>query len=198
MDATSAVVVLLFIISIMGSFGSRPQPTTNPAAYDAAIYREITLNEPSSVYAAAPAEESAAAIKKYITRYQGEELASEITASLTRHAQKYDVNPKLVAALMARESRFNPKALSSSGAIGLGQLLPSTAKGMGIENPYDVNQNVEGTVRYVKYLLGRFNGKVSFALAGYLEGPNAVTRQGGFSAHTKSYVEDILKVCQQI
>lgn len=106
------------------------------------------------------------------------------------------MNPKLVAALMTRESKFNPRARSSSGAIGLGQLLPSTAKGLNLDDPYDIDQNAKGTVRYFKSLIDRFNGQVSNAIAGYLEGPNAVMRNGGYSDHTRGYVQDILAIYQ--
>jgi soluble lytic murein transglycosylase-like protein len=118
-----------------------------------------------------------------------------------RHSQAYGVNPKLITALIARESRFNPRAVSSSGALGLGQLLPSTCKSTGVTNAFDIDQNVKGTVRYIKYLLGRFkdySNQVSFALAGYLEGPNAVARNQGYKPHTKAYIQDIMAVYNKI
>ena len=131
-------------------------------------------------------------------KYRSTDEAMTITDSIMRHSRTYNLNPKLVTALIARESKFNPRALSSSGAVGLGQLLPSTARGLDISDPYDIDQNAKGTVRYFKSLVDRFSGKVSNAIAAYLDGPNAVSRQGGFSAKTKVYVEDILGIYQKI
>ncbi len=124
-----------------------------------------------------------------------------ITDSIMRHSQKYNVNPKLVAALMRRESGYNPRAISSAGAVGLGQLMPSTAKSTGVTNPYDIDQDAKGTVRYMKYLLGRFekySDQVSFALAGYLEGPNAVARKKGYRRSTAAYVNSIIKIYHKL
>jgi soluble lytic murein transglycosylase-like protein len=117
------------------------------------------------------------------------------------HSLKYNVNPKLVAALMARESRFNPRAVSSAGARGLGQLMPSTARSMGIDNPFDIDQNAKGTVRYVSYLVSKFKNysqQVSFALAGYLEGPNGVARKNGYSGQSQAYINDIFDYYNKI
>lgn len=137
------------------------------------------------------------AIQNFVQKYRSHEQAAEITGSIMRHSQAFDMNPKLVAALIARESKFNPRALSSSGAMGLGQLLPSTAKNLGVDDGFDIDQNARGTVRYFKSLIDRFKGRVSYAVAAYLEGPNAVM-SNGYSAHARTYVEDILQIYQKI
>lgn len=196
MDTTSAVIVLLFFISIFTSLGNKGY--TPPVAPSGAIYNSTTVSEPNPVFSPSMEADSRPSIEKFISKYRNGEESAAIAASIIKYSQTYNVNPKLVTALIKRESKFNPRATSSSGAMGLGQLLPSTAQKLGVTDGYDIDQNVYGTVRYLKSLLDRFNGKVSSAIAAYLEGPNAVDRQGGFSEHTRTYVEDILSIYQQI
>jgi soluble lytic murein transglycosylase-like protein len=208
MDATTAAVILIFVISIFSGIGNNrgytpphvPPPVSAPAG-SAPVFpvdTGVTLAEPPSAFAAVDPVATQTAIQKYILKYRSPELAAEITGSIMRHAQTYDLNPKLAAALIARESKFNPRALSSSGAMGLGQLLPSTAKGLGVDNGFDIDQNARGTVRYLKSLIDRFSGKVSAGVAAYLVGPNAVSRDGSISDHTRSYVEDIFTIYNNI
>lgn len=201
MDATSVIIILLFVVSIVGSSGNKgysPPTASAPETISTAIYSSVEASVPAFKFDSNDETSPAQAIKRFIRQYRSEELADSIARSIVRHSQALDLNPKLIAALIARESKFNPRALSSSGAAGLGQLLPSTAKNLGVEEPYDIDQNAKGTATYFKYLLDRFKGRVPFALAAYLEGPNAVDGQAGFSLHTKSYVEDILNIYQRI
>lgn len=199
MDLTTGLVVFVFAISILTSFGSN-KGYTPPAgnASSGTIYNEVSAAEPYSKYTSEEVEILQPGIQKYIAKYRSNAEAYSISDSILRYSKTYDVNPKLVVALIARESKFNPRAVSSSGAIGLGQLLPSTAQHLGLNDPYDIDQNVKGTVRYLRSLLDRFKGDVSDSIAAYLEGPNAVSRQGGYSYHTKTYVEDILGIYQKI
>jgi len=109
-------------------------------------------------------------------------------------SNKYDVDPKLIEALVKQESGFNPNAKSKAGALGLMQLMPSTAKGLGVSDPMDVRQNVEGGVKYVRSMLDRFNGNIILALAAYNAGPNAVSKYDGVPPYkeTQNYVRNIL------
>jgi len=199
MSATTAVIILIFVISIFSGFGKNKgyAPPPAPTFSTGTVYSEVSAVEPPPYFSAAGIN-AQVAIQNHITKYRSPSEAAQIADSIVRHSMTYDINPKLVAALITRESKFNPRAISSSGAVGLGQLLPSTAKGLGVDDPFDIDQNAKGTVRYFKSLIDRFKGKVSNAVAGYLEGPNAVARQGGFSAHTRTYVEDILSIYQKI
>ena len=119
---------------------------------------------------------------------------TEIIGIINEVSNKYDVDPKLIEALVKQESGFNPNAKSKAGALGLMQLMPATAKGLGVTDPMDVRQNIEGGVKYVKSMLNRFNGNVILALAAYNAGPNAVKKYDGVPPYkeTQNYVRSIL------
>src|SRR3989338_3766225 len=201
MEASTAAVVILFVMAIFSGFGgnkgykapSAPAPVF-PVAQAGPVF---PIEEPSPAFAGAGLEPRPAS-QKCVARHRQPDEAAQITDSIMRHSQIFDLNPKLVAALIRRGSKFNPRALSSSGAMGLGQLLPSTARGLDVTDGFDIDQNAQGTVRYIKSLIERFNGRVSSAIAAYLEGPNAVARNGGYSDRTRSYVQDILALYQKI
>ena len=104
------------------------------------------------------------------------------------------VNQALVWALVRQESTFLPKANSKAGAKGLMQLMPSTAKGLGVTDPMNPVQNVEGGVKYLKSMLDKYNGNIILALAAYNAGPNAVDKYTGVPPYqeTQEYVKNIL------
>lgn len=107
-------------------------------------------------------------------------------------AQKYGVDPNLALAVANQESHYNQAAISSKGAVGVMQLMPATAAGLGV-NPYDVSQNIDGGVRLLSQLLQQF-GSVPLALAAYNAGPGAVKQYGGIPPfpETQNYVSSIL------
>jgi len=105
-------------------------------------------------------------------------------------AVQYDLEPALVKAVIRTESNFDPQCVSRAGAQGLMQLMPVTARVVGVADPFDPRQNVEGGVRYLRRMLDRFGGNLRLALAAYNAGPTAVTKYGGVPPYpeTKRYI----------
>jgi len=109
-------------------------------------------------------------------------------------AADYRVSPDLVRAVVQVESGFNPRARSPKGAMGLMQLMPATAAELGVDDPFDPEQNVRGGVTYLRQLLDRYDDNERLALAAYNAGPEAVARHGNQVppyAETRSYVQRI-------
>lgn len=113
---------------------------------------------------------------------------------VAKYARQYGVDEDLVWAVIRQESGFNPGALSPKGAMGLMQLMPGTATLLGVSNPFDVEQNVAGGVKYLEQCLNQFNQDVPLALAAYNAGPGNVVKYQGCPpfAETRNYVASIL------
>lgn len=120
----------------------------------------------------------------------------KVVKIVTEIAPGYNIEPRLVLALIQQESNFKSKALSHKGAMGLMQLIPETAKRFGVKNAWDEKQNITGGTRYLAWLLKEYQGNVAFALAGYNAGENAVARYHGIPPYkeTQNYVKRIMKV----
>ena len=120
---------------------------------------------------------------------------STVQQHIQAAAARYGISNQLVDAVAWQESRYNPRARSSAGAIGVMQLMPATARQLGVSNPHDVRQNVAGGAAYLRQQLERFGNNVPLALAAYNAGPGAVMKYGGIPPYreTQDYVRKIIR-----
>jgi soluble lytic murein transglycosylase-like protein len=120
---------------------------------------------------------------------------SDLTALATAAARRHKLDPALVLALVQVESAFQPRAVSPKGAQGLTQLMPATAREMGVKDVLDPEQNLDGGARYLSWLLNRYGGDLRRALAAYNAGPGAVDRHQGVPPYreTLKYVRRVLE-----
>lgn len=123
-------------------------------------------------------------------------LMPSIDAAISKASAEYGINENLIRSIIKVESSFQPFSLSISGAMGLMQLMPETAKWMSVTNPYDIDQNISGGTRYFRDQLARFDGDIELALAAYNKGPNAVKSNGGVPEEARAYVQRVLKYYQ--
>ncbi len=119
---------------------------------------------------------------------------SQYDTLIEQAAARNGVDPAVLHGLIQQESGFDPSAQSSAGAMGLTQLMPGTASSLGVSNPLDAAESIEGGARYLAQQLSRFGGNTADALAAYNAGPGAVQQYGGVPpyAETQSYVQKVL------
>ena len=130
---------------------------------------------------------------KFRSNFQRTSYLGDVHAAEAR----FGIPHGLLDALIWTESRYNPTAVSSAGAAGLGQLMPATAKNLGVVNRFDPYTNINGAARYLRQMLDRF-GQIHLALAAYNAGPGAVSRLNGIplNGETPSYVRSVLSFWQ--
>jgi len=115
---------------------------------------------------------------------------------IRRTALYHGVDPDLVRGIIHVESAYNPLARSPKGAMGLMQLMPETASGLGVGDPWDPNENIAGGTKFISYLIKRYNGDLTKALAAYNAGPGAVDQYNGIPPYqeTQDYVRSVLSI----
>jgi hypothetical protein len=126
-------------------------------------------------------------------------LSTKFDVLFNEIARTYNLDPKLLHAIAKVESNYNPRAVSPKGALGVMQLIPSTARIVGVSDPFDPRENIHGGARYLRYLLDKF-GDLTLALAAYNAGPKAVEAYGGIPpyAETQRYVRSVLSLYQRL
>jgi len=203
MDAASTIVILIFFFSIIGTAFHGGDSGSDQLARTAIVYSsEINLPSPTYTAGATGAHIALMSFAKKFNVQLSADDRERVIRAIIRNCQEYDVNPRLIAALVARESGFRPEAVSATGALGLGQLMPSTAESLDVADAFNIEQNIRGTVRYIKLQLDRWAGEpeqVALALASYFQGYNAVRRRGGgYYVKTQAYIQDIIRLANTI
>ncbi len=122
-------------------------------------------------------------------------LSTNVIEMIDQIAKLYDVEGPLVHSVIRAESNYNPQAVSNKGAMGMMQLIPSTARRFGVQNPFDPKQNIEGGVRYLRFLLDYYKNDYPKAIAAYNAGEGAVDRYQGIPPYTetRNYVYQVAK-----
>ena len=147
-------------------------------------------------------KESAPSFQEALKEAKGEKADKgypyQYAELINNAAQKYGIDTKLIESIIKAESDFNPKAISPAGACGLMQLMPQTARMVGVKNIFFPEENIEGGTKYLKDLLEKFNQNLPLALAAYNAGPETVKKAGGIPSiiETQNYVARVLKYLQ--
>src|ERR1039458_4047474 len=167
----------------------KPVPPPNAAAMQAARSAAAEVSQ----YIGRESNQSANAKIAAANFGGGAATAGDIDSAIEQAAARHNVDPNLVRAVVKVESNFNPNAVSRKGAMGLMQLMPSTARQLNVKNPFDPEQNVDAGVRHLKQLLESYGGDIKLTLAAYNAGAGAVARSSGVPhyAETQNYVRRI-------
>jgi len=171
----------------------KPVPPPNAAAMQAARSAAAEVSEYIGRESRQSANARIAAANFGGTSGVTSTSAGDVDSAIEQAAARHNVDPNLVRAVVKVESNFNPNAVSRKGAMGLMQLMPSTARQLNVKNPFDPEQNVDAGVRHLKQLLESYGGDIKLTLAAYNAGAGAVARSSGMPryAETQNYVRRI-------
>ena len=155
--------------------------------------RMMTLGNNQSLERGQSTKATAGSFKKVLKSVM--EVPKDMESFFTEASRTYGVSKKLLKAVAKAESNYNPAATSPKGAAGVMQLMPATARSLGVSDPYDARSNILGGAKYLKEKLDHYNGDVSLALAAYNAGSNNVKKYGGNPPfkETQEYVKKIMR-----
>jgi soluble lytic murein transglycosylase-like protein len=184
MSPTSSIDAVARVAELQSMFAALQPPA--PVANDGGFAAQLTqaTAAPAVTATATPAA----------TSFPATGAATPYAAEIDAAAARYGIDPALLRGLVKQESGFDPTARSGAGAVGLTQLMPGTARELGVTDPTDPAQALDGGAKYLKQQLDRFGGDASKALAAYNAGPGAVQKFGGVPpyAETQHYVQNVL------
>lgn len=166
----------------------RTMPTATSSTNSAASSSPITYQTDYQVYSTSATEHSASEYTDRLT------CSDELNSYFDEASSAYNVDVKLLKAVAKAESNYKADAVSSAGAVGIMQLMPDTAKGLGVDDSYNAYKNVMGGARYLSQLLMRYDGNVALALAAYNAGGSNVDKYNGIPpfTETQNYVAKVI------
>jgi len=166
-------------------------------------HQPLAVNQKESMFHINPKMNAAKSIE--MQRDKAEQQFPKLTeqqiiaVNVQKAAAKYNLPPELINAVIRVESNFKTSAVSPAGAQGLMQLMPATAKALGVKNPFDIQQNIDGGAKYLRKMLDHFEGNVRNALAAYNAGPGTVMKYNGRVPYpeTRQYVKRVIRFSKQ-
>jgi hypothetical protein len=198
MKTAAAVVLIVALISLVPKKKKQPLPPS-ASSTSTRVVPSKNCKPPENIVIDEKLVGQIVMHGKKLFRRQSvsDEKLDIIARNIIKYSELNCIEPEIAAALIARESGYNPRAVSPSGACGLGQMLPSTARNMGASDCFDIEQNLRGAMAYLRQMLDMWDGysdQMDRALASYLLGPLTVKKRGGVpwnNGTCKRYITDI-------
>ena len=172
-----------------------PNGSINTSAYNSAIQRVDEILQHVEELESKTAQKTENSFSCILNNFSAKAIKQKLDPVIDKVARENNVDPKLVKAVVEQESAYNPNAVSQAGAMGLMQLMPGTARELGVKNPLNPLENLRAGTKYLSSLLNRYQGNVLMALSAYNAGTKAVEKYKGVPPFTETinYVNGILK-----